>query len=204
MKNILCYGDSNTFGFNPVDGSRYKKQERWTGVLAEILGSKYNVFEQGCNNRTMYFENPAGFEQSGCEYFEECLKKYIELEWVILALGINDTQFLYKADENTFKKGLSMLIESVRERLENTKILVLGPSIIRNNILNSFFAQMFDKTSIEKSKIICGIYKKIAQEHNCCFLDLNDIVQTSEIDGLHYDIAAHKKIALAIADIMNG
>ena len=110
MKNILCYGDSNTFGFNPVDGSRYKKQERWTGVLAEILGSKYNVFEQGCNNRTMYFENPAGFEQSGCEYFEECLKKYIELEWVILALGINDTQFLYKADENTFKKGLSMLI----------------------------------------------------------------------------------------------
>ena len=57
MKNILCYGDSNTFGFNPVDGSRYKKQERWTGVLAEILGSEYNVFEKGCNTAIQKMQN---------------------------------------------------------------------------------------------------------------------------------------------------
>ena len=40
MKKILCYGDSNTFGYVPEDGSRYPKNIRWTGILGEYLGNK--------------------------------------------------------------------------------------------------------------------------------------------------------------------
>lgn len=204
MKYILCYGDSNTFGFNPADGSRYKKNERWSAILSDILGSGYKVLEEGCNNRTLYFKNPAGFEQSGCGYFGKCLEKCNEPDWAILALGINDTQFLYKADASTFEQGMLYLVENIHKKFANTKILILGPSVITQNILNSFFAQMFDETSIEKSKIICNIYEKIAKEHKCRFLDLNSIVTTSEIDGLHYDVASHQKIAEAVAGIING
>lgn len=203
MKNILCYGDSNTFGFNPADGSRYKKSQRWSGILSEILGAQYRVFEEGCNNRTMYFKNTAGLKQSGCEYFCECLKKYDSIDFVVLGLGINDTQFFYNADETTFQKGLMSLISDTRNSFNEAKILVLAPSIIKKDILNSFFAQMFDETSIEKSKIICNIYKKIAEKQNCLFLDLNQIAQTSDTDGLHYGVEAHKKIAAAVAQIIN-
>ena len=199
MKNILCYGDSNTYGFNPSNALRYEKKQRWTGVLADILGSRYSVFEEGCNNRTMYFDNPAGPMQSGCRYFKECLKKYDTVDFVVLGLGINDTQFGYGADESTFQKGLLALISDVRTSFKDAQILVLGPSVIKRNILNSFFAQMFDENSIEKSKIICNIYKKVADNEGCFFLNLNTIVQTSDIDGLHYDIKEHKKIATAVA-----
>ena len=48
MKNILCFGDSNTWGFIPgSDHKRYSKQDRWTGILSEMLGSSYEVIEEG-------------------------------------------------------------------------------------------------------------------------------------------------------------
>ena len=43
MTTILCYGDSNTYGYNPVNGLRYPKDVRWTGVLQKLLGERiYN------------------------------------------------------------------------------------------------------------------------------------------------------------------
>ena len=53
MTTILCYGDSNTYGYNPVNGLRYPKDVRWTGVLQKLLGEQYAVIEEGCNCRTM-------------------------------------------------------------------------------------------------------------------------------------------------------
>ena len=37
MKTILCYGDSNTFGYIPETGMRYPKSIRWPGHLQEVL-----------------------------------------------------------------------------------------------------------------------------------------------------------------------
>lgn len=47
MTTILCYGDSNTYGYNPVNGLRYPKDVRWTGVLQKMLGEEYEVIEEG-------------------------------------------------------------------------------------------------------------------------------------------------------------
>ena len=57
MTTILCYGDSNTYGYNPVNGLRYPKEVRWTGVLQKMLGEEYAVIEEGCNGRTTVFES---------------------------------------------------------------------------------------------------------------------------------------------------
>ena len=37
MKRILCYGDSNTWGHNPKDASRFRENERWTKLLQQKL-----------------------------------------------------------------------------------------------------------------------------------------------------------------------
>jgi len=52
MKTILCYGDSNTYGYNPADGSRFDHHTRWPGVLRDRLGAEFWVVEEGCNGRT--------------------------------------------------------------------------------------------------------------------------------------------------------
>ena len=37
MQSILCFGDSNTWGLNPRDNSRFDDQTRWTGLLDDLL-----------------------------------------------------------------------------------------------------------------------------------------------------------------------
>ena len=50
---ILCYGDSNTWGYIPGVGTRYKKEERWTGILESL--TKAEVIEEGMCGRTTVF-----------------------------------------------------------------------------------------------------------------------------------------------------
>ena len=36
QKNILCFGDSNTHGYNSKTGGRFTVEERWTKLLQRI------------------------------------------------------------------------------------------------------------------------------------------------------------------------
>ena len=197
MDKILCFGDSNTFGFNPQNGSRYKANERWSGILKENTKDKYQVIETGCNNRTAFFTNPSGKEQSGLKVFPEYLKKY-NPDIIILAIGINDLQFQYNSSNQDIEAGLEKYLNLINDK----KTILLIPSIIDENILKSFFAQMFDETSIEKSKELHIIYKNFAIKNNITYIDLNQIVKPSSIDGLHYDIKMHKIIAQSILKVL--
>lgn len=47
MYRILCYGDSNTWGYNAETGDRFPEDVRWTGVLQGLLGPAVRVLEEG-------------------------------------------------------------------------------------------------------------------------------------------------------------
>lgn len=64
MKNILCYGDSNTFGFT-LHGGRHPYDVRWTGRLQLALGRRTRVIEEGCGGRTTVFEDPIDLGRNG-------------------------------------------------------------------------------------------------------------------------------------------
>ena len=60
MKNVLCFGDSNTYGYDPAgmrDGTavRYAQDVRWCGVVQRDLGEGWHVIEEGLNGRTTVF-----------------------------------------------------------------------------------------------------------------------------------------------------
>lgn len=200
MKKILCFGDSNTFGYNPNNGSRYNENSRWTGILKNLCKNNYEIIEAGCNNRTAFSNNPDGIQFTGYMILPEYLKKFYDI--IILAIGINDLQKFYNPTLEEFETGIENLIKKIKEYLPDSNIIILSPSHITENILNSNFRFMFNETSIEKSKQITPIYEKIANEYNCKFLDLNKIVIPSEIDGLHYEVEEHKKIAQSIITLL--
>lgn len=200
MKKVLCFGDSNTYGFIPSSGGRYGKDVRWTGVLQKLLGAGFNVIEEGCNNRTCFAENPDGKLFTGIKILPELLTP--DLDFVILSIGVNDLQFQYGRNLSDFSTGIGALIELVKSKSHSAKIILASPPIIRKNILKSFFAAMFDSESIEKSLKLPEIYEKCAKEKGCIFLDLNKIVKTSDIDGLHYEAEEHRKIAEAFAQLL--
>lgn len=62
MKVILCYGDSNTYGRDPVTKGRFDRHIRWTGVLQTTLGTNYYVIEEGLNGRTTVWDDPGNID----------------------------------------------------------------------------------------------------------------------------------------------
>ena len=54
QKNILCFGDSNTHGYNSKTGGRFTVEERWTKLLQRKLGDDYYVIEEGLSGPVSY------------------------------------------------------------------------------------------------------------------------------------------------------
>lgn len=201
MKKILCYGDSNTFGFVPGSGKRYKKEERWSGILSELL-PEYEIIEEGMNNRMGFLESLDGLPQSGGIYLPLFLQSHKDIDIFILALGTNDSQFLYNLDEKIAEDGLEHLVHSIYNANSKTKIIIIPPVKIEKNILNGFFKIQFDLTSVEKIKKIFPLYKQVADKYDCLYFDFNEYTKPSEIDGLHYTKEEHKIIAQNLAEFI--
>lgn len=182
MKKVLCFGDSNTYGYIPSTGGRYDKNTRWTGILS----NHFEVIEAGANNRHAFSESP--------KLLTEYMKTNPDI--VILAIGINDTQKFFNTD---IKDAIEKLIDIVLP----TPIILIAPSILGENILkHPIFSTMFDENSIEKSKKLPEIYSQIAKNKGCKFLNLNTCVQPSKIDDLHYEPKQHKIIAEKIYELL--
>lgn len=196
MKKILCFGDSNTYGYIPNNGARYDKNTRWTGVLSLLSHGKFEIIEGGCNNRTAFATNLAGKIFTGYEILPELLTD--DFDAVVLAIGINDTQFLYNLSPIEIASGVEKLINIVKVKCPQAKIILVAPSILTEDVLNGNFACLFDRTSIEKSRQLPLLYQKIAEKQNIEFLDLNSVAKTSSLDGLHYAPEQHLKIAQVI------
>ena len=65
MKRILCYGDSNTWGYDAVNHFRFPADIRWTGVMSRVLGTEFQVIEEGLNARTTVWDDPFEPGKSG-------------------------------------------------------------------------------------------------------------------------------------------
>ncbi|MBO6257266.1 hypothetical protein J6N69_04455 [bacterium] len=193
MKKIICYGDSNTFGFNPKDGTRFDENIRWTSVLQMSLGVEYEVINEGMCDRTGFIDNDKGFLFSAQRHFPKLISKCGDIDFMILWIGTNDLQFQYKISISAIENGLENLIKIAKTKAK--KIIIIPPVILNENILRGYFNCQFDETGIVKSRKVGRIYRTLAGIYGCEFFDVNKLVKPSDIDGLHYDGDSHKIIA---------
>ena len=68
MKTILCFGDSNTWGYNPSNHQHFVSDERWAGVLRNQLGAGFRIIEEGLNGRTTVWDDPIEGFKNGMNY----------------------------------------------------------------------------------------------------------------------------------------
>lgn len=200
MKKILCYGDSNTFGYNPCDASRYDKHTRWTALLQNILGSEYQIIEEGMCDRTAIADNDKGFSFSAQKHFPDFMSDAKEVDILVLWIGTNDLQFKYNLSLEQIEEGLEKLIKIAQNSAEK---IVLIPSVeLSDNILNGYFRCQFDNVSVSKSKEMNKIYEKLSQIYNLEYFDVNKFVKPSATDGLHYDAEGHKIISQKLSELL--
>ncbi|MCR4881253.1 MAG: hypothetical protein K6A44_04800 [bacterium] len=200
MKKIICYGDSNTFGFNPKDNSRFDEETRWTSILQKNLGSDYEVINEGMCDRTGFVNNPKGFLFSASKHYPKFIAQTNGIDFLILWVGTNDLQFQYNISIGTIEKGLRQLIDLAQEKVKN--IIIVSPVILDEKVLEGFFSFQFNEESIVKSRKIGRIFRQISNANHCVYFDVNKIVTPSDIDGLHYDKKGHKLIGEKLAELI--
>ena len=199
MKKIICYGDSNTFGFNPKNASRYDENICWTSVLQKELGVQDEVINEGMCDRTGFVNNTKGFLFSASKHFPKFISESENIDVLILWIGTNDLQFQYNISISAIEEGLENLIKLAETKAE--KIIIIPPVILNEKILEGAFNYQFDETSIAKSKKVGKIYENLSSIYHCTFFDVNKFVKPSDIDGLHYDEISHKIVAKNLAKL---
>ena len=93
---ILCYGDSNTWGYIPgSDHERYNENTRWTRLLSTKLGEDFEIIEEGLNSRTLISNDPRPGKEgkSGYDYLIPCLDSQDPIDLVVLMLGTNELKY---------------------------------------------------------------------------------------------------------------
>lgn len=206
MKTIVCFGDSNTHGYNAQNFGRFPKSIRWTGILQDILGDNYEVKEEGLSGRTCVFDDPLFGGLNGYKYIEVALMTHEPVDKLVIMLGTNDVKERFGCNATNIAKGLERLVVRAMNRTDawnggKPNILIVCPPPIADDYLNSYCAEEMGKGCVEKSKQLAPLYKDVAKRLGCDFLDAGAIkgMQMNNIDYMHLDETGHKLLAETIS-----
>jgi lysophospholipase L1-like esterase len=112
MRTLVCFGDSNTWGYVPgSDGERFPREVRWPNRLQALLGEEWEVIAEGLSGRTATIERPDSEGRNGLPYLLPCLLSHAPVDAVVIFLGTNDVNFI--ADERV-ARCVGRLVEIVR------------------------------------------------------------------------------------------
>lgn len=206
MKNILCYGDSNTWGMVPMatvtSAERHRQHDRWPSVLANQLGPAFGVIAEGLNGRTTVFDDPIdGAHKNGRTYLLPCLESHAPLDLVIIMLGTNDLKSRFGLGAHDIAAGAGQLVKLVsgdvrgQNGLRPQVLLVCPCPIGPLNLFSDVFAG-----GVEKSQRLHAYYAQIAAMLGCHLLNAGDHAVCSPVDGVHLDAEQQHALGLAIAD----
>ncbi|MGH8549352.1 MAG: SGNH/GDSL hydrolase family protein [Methylococcales bacterium] len=200
MKTILCFGDSNTWGYIPGTALRYGHQTRWTGRLQIALGNDFRVVEEGLNGRTTVWDEPFREGRDGRRLLGPLLESHAPVDLLIIALGTNDLKHFYQATAYDSARGLQTLITLARASATGPDgsapaILAVAPPLM--SVLSEAMLRQFSGAR-EKSFYFAEAFSEIARLENCFYLDASKVIECSVIDGIHLDEHAHQNLAGAL------
>lgn len=187
---ILCFGDSNTFGYDPraLSGGRYGAQSRWVDLLAQQSG--WEVVNAGENGR----EIPSwDYELQDVLQLLSCCEP---LDLLIVLLGYND-----------LLQGLSA--EAVAARMEHFlrqvplahgNILLIGPPPMKRG------AWVESDQLVADCVRLCTLYGSLAHELGIRFVDAGKWKIDMAFDGVHFSEQGSRffaqKLLAALCDLL--
>lgn len=210
MKTILCYGDSNTWGYDastydPATGiaKRMPYDMRWTGRIQNMLGPEYHIMVDALNGRTCMREDPYFPHRHGYNSLIESLDKNAPLDLVVLQMGCNELKQVYNLTAGMIAYGFERLVTAVKQPFygySEPKVLVIAPSPVGKNIERAELGFVFGPEAYPKSLQLGALYEDIAKRNGCGFIDCAKLdFSLNDIDCLHYSREDHKKLADAAA-----
>lgn len=210
MKTVLCYGDSNTWGADPVGGGRFDRFTRWPGALRQLLNAgfppddpAYWIVEEGLNGRTTCRDDPIEGDKNGLAQAPAIFESHKPLDLIIVMLGSNDLKVRFAPTAYDIARGAQRvaaagLASGTGPGGGAPAVLLVAPPPVGKM---SYFRPVFGDCQ-EISEKMGGRYRQFATELGCAFFDAGSVIATSDADGLHLEPEQHRRLADALARIV--
>lgn len=175
---ILCYGDSNTYGYDGTDpfGGRLPENARWPELLGRSLGCE-------CLNCGMNGRRVPRYQRS-IDADLRLLSRARPGDLIIVMLGTND--LLNGADPDDTAAQMQSFLQKLKCAKPDCPILVAAPPPAA--IEGEDFSLPFSA--------LAGAYFSMAQELDAAFVDTASWQIPTAGDGIHFSQRGHMLFAL--------
>ena len=206
MKRIVCYGDSNTWGFMPKTAClenwnmRFDEKTRWTGLLQDMLGDEYKILEEGLNGRTSAFDDPQDDHRNGVKYIATCMLTNMPVDMAIVMLGTNDIKSFFPFTPYVVANGVGRIVDEIRKADYGVggkipEVLVVSPINIDEHAARGWLEGEFGMDSVEKNAKLAAYLEKMAANRGVHFFNIGRYVTADAADGIHMNEEGHKVMA---------
>ena len=185
-RTVLCYGDSNTYGYDPRSffGDRYAKDIRWTGLLDGM--SDWSVTCCGQNGREIPTQ-PRQWEE-----VRELLRQAGPDVFAVM-LGSNDLL----CRPGFTAEHVAARMEAFLTSLSHPRTLLSSPPAM---VPGSWVTE--DRLLTESARL-AGCYEALAKKLGCAFADAESWGISLTFDGVHFSEEGHRTFARCIAETLD-
>lgn len=173
--NIICFGDSNTYGYDPRGyfGGRYDADSRWVDILA--AETDWTVCNMGQNGREIPPAAPA---------FPD------DTDLLIVMLGTND--LLQGRSPEQAAERLERFLVAVL--LERSKILLIAPPPM------ALGEWVPSQQLIDHSHTFARLCQALAEQLGIRFADAGEWGISLAYDGVHFTEQGHKAFSTGLLE----
>lgn len=169
---IVCFGDSNTYGYDPRSyfGDRYAAEDRWVDLIAEYTGWE-------CVN--------AGVNGSEIPKSSVALQLFKDADIFLIMLGTNDLL------QGTSAKDTAARMENFLKLLlpQRKNILLAAPPPMKRG------AWVPSDNLVRESICLAEAYRLVAERLNIAFIDTRQWNIELAFDGVHFTEEGHHTFA---------
>ena len=173
--NVICFGDSNTYGYDPRSylGGRYDPDSRWVDILAVETG--WTVRNLGENGREIPSSTPT---------FPA------DTDLLIVMLGTND--LLQGCSPQQAAERLERFLAAVP--LDRNKLLLIAPPPV------ALGAWVPSPQLIDDSRAFARLCQTLAKQMGIRFADAGRWDIPLAYDGVHFTEQGHKAFAAKLLE----
>jgi lysophospholipase L1-like esterase len=208
MKTILCYGDSNTWGYNPKTQNRHDHNTRWPMALKNLLNKdapldepEWWVVEEGLGGRTSCREDPLEGDKNGLRQLLPILESHRPIDLVAVMLGTNDLKPRFNPSPFDIAQGVQNVALAIQksnfgpDNAAPKVLMICPPAAVDSPALKHIFGDC-----AKLSKKLPLFYKALAIECGAAFLDAGKHIKSSPVDGIHLEPEDQLLLAEAVAE----
>ena len=175
--NVICFGDSNTYGYDPQGyfGGRYDADSRWVDILAAQTG--WAISNMGQNGREIPSSAPT---------FPA------DTDLLIVMLGIND--LLQGRSPEQAAERLERFLSGIT--LDRKKILLITPPPV------ALGAWVPNQQLIDDSHAFAQLCHALAEQTGIRFADAGTWNIPLAYDGVHFTEQGHKAFAAGLLEVL--